>query len=126
MTACSYLDAHTQLTQAALLTPEDVAVVISYSGRTREEIDAIELAHGCGATVVCITNFPTSPAASASDIVLCTTAHEAIGLRSGAMTSRITQLAVIDCLFTAIATKESGEAMKSLKKTVDALASRKA
>jgi len=32
---------------------------------------------------------------------------------------------VIDCLFTAVAMKESDEAMELLMKTVDALASRK-
>ncbi|HOK70059.1 MAG TPA: MurR/RpiR family transcriptional regulator [Bacillota bacterium] len=125
MTAFSYLDTHAQLTQAALLNPEDVAVVITYSGRTREAMDVIDLARECGACTVCITNFPTSPAAVGSDIVLCTTAHEATGLRGGAMTSRLTQLAVIDCLFTAVAMKESDEAMELLMKTVDALASRK-
>ncbi|MEA4883156.1 MAG: MurR/RpiR family transcriptional regulator [Clostridia bacterium] len=126
MTAFSYQDTHAQLTQAALLTPEDVAVIITYSGRTRETTDVLELARGCGAHTVCITNFPTSPAAMGSDTVLCTTAHEATGLRSGAMTSRLTQLAVIDCLFTSVAMKDSDKAMELLMKTVDALAARKA
>ncbi len=125
MTAHSYLDTHAQLTQAALLAPDDAAVVITYSGRTREATDMIELARECGARTICITNFPTSPAAMGSDIVLCTTAHEATGLRAGAMTSRLTQLAVIDCLFTAVAMKKSDQAMELLMKTVDALASRK-
>lgn len=125
MSAFCYLDTHAQLTQAALLGPEDVAVVITYSGRTREAADVIDLARKGGARTICITSFPTSPAAEGSDIVLCTTAHEATRLRGGAMTSRLTQLAVIDCLFTAVAMKESDEAMESLMKTVDALASRK-
>ncbi|MGE5587366.1 MAG: MurR/RpiR family transcriptional regulator [Clostridia bacterium] len=125
MTAFSYLDTHAQLTQAALLGEGDVAVVITYSGRTREATDVINLARKGGARTICITNFPASPAAKGSDIVLCTTAHEATRLRGGAMTSRLTQLVVIDCLFTAVAMKESDEAMELLMKTVDALASRK-
>ncbi|MCR4403580.1 MAG: MurR/RpiR family transcriptional regulator [Firmicutes bacterium] len=125
MTAFSYPDAHAQITQAALLGEGDVAVVITYSGRTREATDIIDLARKGGACTICITNFPASPAAQGSDIVLCTTAHEATRLRGGAMTSRVTQLVVIDCLFTAVAMKQSDEAVERLKKTVDALASRK-
>lgn len=125
ITSIAYLDTHLQLTQAALLAPDDVAVVITYSGRTREALDVLNLVSASRASAICVTNFPASPAAHIADIVLCTAAHEATGLRSGATTSRITQLALLDCLFMAVVIGNPDEAMTSLLKTRDAVASRK-
>ena len=49
-----------------------------------------------------MTNFPCSPITEVADLVLITVARET-AFRSGAMTSRIAQLTVVDCLFVTLA-----------------------
>ena len=55
-----------------------------------------------GATTIAITNFAGSPIAAQADLLLTTAARETT-FRSGAMSSRIAQLALVDCLFAGVA-----------------------
>ncbi len=119
-----YPDSHVQATRAALLLPDDVAVVITHSGQTRDAVEVLQLARKAGAATICITNYPTSPAARLSDIVLLTSAQET-DLRSGALGSRLAQLTVVDCLFMAVAIRRHEQAMEYLTRTRAALAGRK-
>jgi DNA-binding MurR/RpiR family transcriptional regulator len=98
-------DFHMQLTHAYLLGKEDVAVIISYSGRTKEMIECLEIAKELECTVISITKYGKNPIASKADITLFISTPE-IEKRSGAMGSRIAQLTVIDILFTGVANKE--------------------
>ncbi|MEA4884849.1 MAG: MurR/RpiR family transcriptional regulator [Clostridia bacterium] len=91
-------NAHLQAVSAAVLTPLDVAVGISYSGSTRDTIDALTIARNTGATTVAVTNFHDMPICDAADIVICTSADESL-FQGGAMASRTAQLAVIDLIF---------------------------
>lgn len=50
-----HADAHTNLATASLLGPQDVAIAISYSGRTRETVLAAQAARDHGAKVIAIT-----------------------------------------------------------------------
>ncbi len=98
-------DFHIQLTSTHLLTKNDVAVIISYSGRTKEMIECMEVAHEIGCTVISITKYGKNPIASNADIPLFISAPE-VEKRSGATGSRIAQLSVIDILFTGVANRE--------------------
>jgi len=98
-------DFHMQLTHTYLLGENDVAVIISYSGRTKEMIECLEIAKELGCTVISITKYGKNPIASKADITLFISTPE-IEKRSGAMGSRIAQLTVIDILFTGVANKE--------------------
>jgi len=123
--ACTaYLDTHMQLTSAANLSPEDVAVGISYSGQTMDTVDALRLAKNAGATTICITKFGQSPITKYSDIKLFVTSSEAL-FRSGAMASRMAQLNVIDILFSIIACRKYDDIIKYLENTSDAVSLRK-
>src|SRR5205085_1347630 len=81
---------------------EDVVVGISYTGTTLDTIDPVRLAKANGALAVALTNHPRSVLASVADLVLTTAARETT-FRSGAMTSRIAQFTVIDCVFALVA-----------------------
>jgi DNA-binding MurR/RpiR family transcriptional regulator len=120
--ALSYSDPHLALTGAALLTPKSVAIAVSYSGRTIETNDALELASASGARTLAITNYPDSPLAATADEVLVTMSEET-QFRSGAMASRIAQLAVVDVLFVRIAQRIFAQATESLRRTHDAVQS---
>ncbi|MCA5894798.1 MurR/RpiR family transcriptional regulator [Isoptericola sp. NEAU-Y5] len=114
------VDPHGQLTSAALLTPGCVAVAVSHTGRTVESNQALGLAKEAGATTIAVTNFPASPLAELADIVLTTTARET-QFRSGAMSSRIAQLAVVDFLFVRVAQQRYDATAAALKATYDAV-----
>jgi RpiR family carbohydrate utilization transcriptional regulator len=60
----AYSDGHMQVMSATMLGPGDCAVVISNSGRTRDLMDACDIARRKGATVIVITA-SGSPLASA-------------------------------------------------------------
>lgn len=120
-----YPDGHTQATRAALLSSDDVAVVITNSGQTQDAIEVLRLAREAGAGTICITNYPRSSAARLAQIVLLTSAHET-ALRSGALGSRLAQLSVIDCLFMAVAIRDYDQSMSSLARTRAAVSNRKA
>ncbi len=122
--ARSFVDAHMQLTRAALLKPGDVAVGISYSGETIEVAQAIALAKESGAVTIGITNFPKSRIAQLCDIVLLTAAQENV-FRSGAISSRIAQLSTVDALFISAALEDYERSQECIERTRAAVASRK-
>jgi DNA-binding MurR/RpiR family transcriptional regulator len=118
--AFAWSDVHVMLTSAALLGEEDVAIGISHTGTTVEVVEAIEEAAKHGATTVAVTNFPRSPLARTADLVLTTAARETM-YRSGAMSSRIAQLMVVDCLFIGVAQSVLPDARKALEETATAV-----
>ncbi|MGC4937973.1 MurR/RpiR family transcriptional regulator [Kribbella sp. DT2] len=118
--AFAWSDVHVMLTSAALLGAEDVAIGISHTGTTVEVIEALQEAKRHGATTVAVTNFPRSPLAQTADLVLTTAARETT-YRSGAMSSRIAQLMVIDCLFIGVAQSVLPDARKALEETATAV-----
>ncbi|MBC7590960.1 MAG: MurR/RpiR family transcriptional regulator [Salinibacterium sp.] len=115
-----WTDQHLALTSAAILGPDDVAIAFSHSGRTLEIAQAIDIARATGATTVAITNFPTSPLAEKASLVLTTSANETL-FRSGAMSSRIAQLALIDFLFVRIVQRVYDRMPANLRLTYDAI-----
>lgn len=116
LTSFSWSDLHSALTSAALMRPGDVAVGISHAGATVDTIEPMQTARDCGATTIAITNVPGSPLAAVADIVLVTASRETT-FRSGAMASRIAQLALVDCLFVAVAQRFFDETVVALEKT---------
>jgi DNA-binding MurR/RpiR family transcriptional regulator len=114
------VDPHAQLTSAALLEPGAVAIAVSHTGRTIEAFQALSLARDRGATTIVVTNYPASPLADLADVVLTTTARET-QFRSGAMSSRIAQLAMVDFLFVRVAQRRFDATAAALKATYDAV-----
>ncbi|QCX34322.1 MurR/RpiR family transcriptional regulator [Caloramator sp. E03] len=120
----AYNDIHLQLASASNLTNGDVAVGISYSGRTSDTVDVLKIAKNAGATTICITKFGNSPITEVSDIKLFIYSTEAI-FRSAAMASRIVQMNVIDILFSIVACRKYDKIIKYLENTSEAVSSHK-
>jgi Transcriptional regulators len=116
-------DAHIQCMSAVNLTNKSVAIGISFSGSTRDTVDSLTLAHKSGAFTIAITNYEKSPITRVANAVLLTSARET-PLRSGALTSKIAQLHVLDILYTALAIREEEKAYKMLNKTAEAVLSK--
>jgi DNA-binding MurR/RpiR family transcriptional regulator len=119
----SWADPHLALASAAVLEVGDVAIGISHTGTTIDTIDALRVARQHGATTIAVTNFAKSPITEEADLVLTTAARETT-FRSGAMASRIAQLALIDCLFTGVAQRSYDHAIDTLETTYAAVQSR--
>jgi DNA-binding MurR/RpiR family transcriptional regulator len=121
---CSvWSDPYLALASAALLKKGDVAVAVSHTGTTIDTIDALGTARRRGATTIAITNFAGSPISSEADHLLVTAARETT-FRSGAMSSRTAQLALIDCLFAGIAQRSYDESLRTLESTFEAVRTR--
>lgn len=92
-------DTHIQLTLASSLSPGDAAVVISYSGKTKDTIEHAAVAKERGAYIIALTKYGSdNPLAELGDVVLYTTSSET-AYRSSATSSRVAQLTIIDILF---------------------------
>lgn len=96
-------DAHLQVTSSVLIEKDDVALVISYSGETREVILCAENIKKNNVKLISITKASIdNKLSNISDITLNVPYVEK-SLREGAINSRISQLAIIDMLFIGMA-----------------------
>lgn len=101
--ACS--DGHVQVMSATMLGPGDCAVVISNSGRSRDLIDAADIARRKGATVIVITasGSPLAQLALSHKQLLLAADHPEDFDRYSPMVSRLLHLLIIDILTTGVA-----------------------
>jgi DNA-binding MurR/RpiR family transcriptional regulator len=101
---------------ASVLSPGDVAIGFSHTGTTIDTIDALRVAQHRGATTISVTNYEMSRIAAVSDLLLTTAARETT-FSSGAMSSRIAQFAVVDCLFAGVAQRWYDRWVEALRST---------
>lgn len=109
-------DWHSQFLQARNSSPEDLGIVISYSGQTVEVIECMKLMRENHTPIIAITRCVPSSVAKLADYKLYTTSNEAT-FRSGAMSSRISQLNIIDILYTAFVNSEYENSMEQFSRT---------
>ena len=95
-------DWRAQLLQAENAGKDDLAVVVSRSGETAEVIECMKALRENGPPIIAITRQVPSPVAELSDHRLYT-ADGVAAVRNETMSSRISQLNIIDILFTAYA-----------------------
>ncbi len=81
-------DYHIQLMEASLLTPQDCAICISHTGKSKETIRIAEIVKEAGAKVIVITSHASSPLAKIGDVVFISISEE-IEFHSEALSSRI-------------------------------------
>ncbi|MGW0392334.1 MurR/RpiR family transcriptional regulator [Streptomyces sp. NPDC003042] len=123
--AHAHSDPHLAVTNAVLLRPGDVAVAITHSGGTGDAIEPLRHAFEHGATTIAITGRgPNAPVAHYADLVLATSAPRETQLRPAAMSSRTSQLLVVDCLFVGVAQQTYETAAPALAASYEALAPR--
>lgn len=91
-------DPDIQLVLASQLGPKDVFVAVSHSGQTRSLLDVAKEARKAGATVVAITNFPSSELAHVAKYVLQTAVFTAY-VSGEIMSKRVAELCIVESLF---------------------------
>jgi len=117
-TCFAFADPDLQVTSSVMLTPEDVAITVSYSGETPYMIECIKRANASGATTISLTKYGNTTISQLADIPLYSTSTEN-EIRSGATSSRITQLNIIDILYLGVASKQYSDSLEYLEKSRD-------
>jgi DNA-binding MurR/RpiR family transcriptional regulator len=93
-------DSAVQHVAAALLSPEDVCLAISYAGATREVLATVAAAKQAGALTIAVSSFFRSPLVKVVDVALVTGNRE-VSFHEQAMAARAAQFAVLDALIVA-------------------------
>lgn len=111
---------HFMYMKASLLSSEDIAIGISHSGTSKETIKALALAKACGAITVALTHNPLSPLAELSDHVLINGNRQG-QLQGDSIGTKITQLFVLDMLYTLLVRDDPDHTRQQKYKTTQAL-----
>ena len=123
MNTIAYSDGHMQVMSASMLSKGDCVVIISNSGRTRDLMDACDIARKRGATTIVITS-SGSPLATAGQIHL-TADHPESYDRYSPMVSRLLHLLIIDILATTVALRIGESLQPALREMKNNLRSKR-
>ncbi|MDR4890327.1 MurR/RpiR family transcriptional regulator [Fredinandcohnia sp. QZ13] len=115
--ATAFPDVHMAATLVANAGENDAVVGISFSGETFEVAKILELANKKGARTISLTKYGSSLVTEQADIRLYTSATREPTFRSGATSSRIAQLHVIDILFMSVASQAYDQTVRHLDET---------
>ncbi|MCI0183514.1 MAG: MurR/RpiR family transcriptional regulator [Acidibacillus sp.] len=116
-----HADPHNQALQVSLLHENDVVIALSASGTTKDTVDVMRLAYEQGAKTVAVTQYAKSPLTSFAQDVLLTTGRET-AISSGAVSTAISQLAVVDAIFIGLMLHHFNDANDKLRHTASTLA----
>ncbi len=122
--ALSFSDTTMQTIFATNLQENDVVIPISHSGASRDTIEIVKQSKNSGAKIISITDYCRCPLIKYSDISLFTSSSET-AFKTEALSSRIAELTIIDALFIGCAYKQHDKALTNMKKTREALDSKK-
>lgn len=102
--AYGIVDPHVFRISASMMDEDCVAMGISYTGNSRDTVEALKIAKSKGAKTICLTSFFKSHITEYADIELVVPTQET-KLIQEAISSRIAQIAVLDSIYTCIAVK---------------------
>ena len=117
-------DAHMINILSIDLDPDDLMIVVSHSGESREVLDAVSLAKDQKCQICAITSYEKSTLANKADYLLCSSSLET-KFRSDAMTSRIIQIVIIDIIYVCIIVKKGEGILPQIYKSRLAVAKNK-
>lgn len=120
MPSSAYSDVMLQFTTADNLGPEDVALAVSYEGRSKNIVQAMKIARMRGATTISITKMNKSPLLKYTDISLFISVSDLTIGRDKA-TRRIADQFILDVLYLGYITKTKQDYTKRLKRTQAAI-----
>ena len=103
--AYAVVDPHIVRISASMLDEDCVAMGISYTGRSKDTVEALKIAQSKGAKTICLTSFLKSDITKYSDINLTIPTQETKIVQLEAMSSRIIHTAILDIIYTYVAVK---------------------
>lgn len=119
-----FQDSNIQSMSAVMLSRNDVIVIISHSGASRIMLEIAEEAKKRGAKIITITNYSRCPLLKFTDIPLYTSSPET-AFKAEAVSSRISELAIIDSLFISVSLQQYDKALEYMKATREIQATKK-
>lgn len=116
-------DCHMQYMAASLLDSRDLAIMVSYSGSTKDMIEVHKLAKKNGCKSICITRFAKSALTNLADVVLLCGSNEG-PLDGGASSTSIVQLYLIDILYLQYFIKHYNQSRENKARTTESISSK--
>lgn len=116
-------DSHIQAIAITQAGPRDVILYFSYSGATRDLMEAAGLARKRGIKLILFTRFPNSPGAALAHVTLRFGSHEG-PLQLGSVAARVAQLYLIDVLFAEVRRRDLEFCKAHRQRVADALAAK--
>lgn len=117
------IDPHFQSMYSSISNSQDVIIVFSISGYTKDIIEAVKIAKQENTKIIAITSYILSPIAQLADCVLLTSAKEN-PLEGGSFTGKISQLYIIDLLCSEYLVQNKKSALLQKQKTAEAVVSK--
>ncbi|MCK3654378.1 N-acetylmannosamine kinase [Pasteurellaceae bacterium Macca] len=111
---------HFMYMQAALLRKGDVVIGISHSGHSEETINALRIARENNAITVAITHNLRSPITQEADYVLINGNRQGY-MQGDSIGTKMTQLFVLDLIYTLLVKAEPEKAIQQKQKTLDVI-----
>jgi DNA-binding MurR/RpiR family transcriptional regulator len=108
-------DYHMALMQAAKMDGQDCAIVISHSGRNLDTLKMAKILKNNHVPMVVITSFSSSELAKLGDVTFYSVSDDS-KYRSQALSSLISQMSIVDCLYMSVMRDESDKASPKLAK----------
>ena len=118
----AYFDAHLQLISAATMNRRDVVLAISYVGRQRSLLHAVEVAKEQHAMIVAITQ-PGTPLARLADVVMPVVVPVDRSMRVGTE-AYLAQITYLEILMVGVGLRRDPAAFRHLKRVRDVLKER--
>ena len=109
-----FTDCYLQQIAAGRLTDQDVAVGISYSGESKDTVDAMRAAKRSGPCTIAITNFKDSTIGKYADILICTSQDQ--HFYGNAIFSRSTQILIVDMIYMGLISSDYVHYVEQLNK----------
>ena len=113
-------DSHLQVSATAIMDPNDVIVLFSYSGATTGGLQILELAKARGVPTVLVTRYPKSPAAKLAKVVLRCGSNES-PVQIGSVCAKVAQLVIMDVLYQEYCHRNRESCNENLKRIADSL-----
>ena len=113
-------DGHLQAIAISNMTEKDVVLYFSYSGSVRDMMENLTLAQKNGVRIILVTRFPKSPGAALADVILQCGSSES-PLQLGSVQARISQLFMLDVLFSEYCRRDYAAAKSSKERIASAI-----
>lgn len=120
----AHSDVMLQMTASGNLTDKDVAVAVSYEGRSKNVVEAMRIAKRAGATTISITKMNKSPLLKYTDIGLFIAVND-LTVGRDKVTRRVSDQFILDALYLGYTTRMNKNYKKQLKKIQVAIDSNK-
>lgn len=114
-------DSHFQRMYSSICTEQDVIIVFSLSGNTKDIVEAMKIAKKEKTKIIAITSYKLSPIAQLADCVVLTAGKEN-PIEGGSLGGKISQLYILDLLCTGYGLKDKTRSLEIKSKTAKAVA----